>query len=112
MMITVTREAVCLADDQLEPMELALEFGADATVEDFAAKLAKSRFLHFSSTCRVLVGRSAKTPLLKIRSHRDSLAVEYLLAADTRLAAVADDAVIHFSFERTQPLRSAQEEPD
>ena len=34
MNIAVSREAVCLADDQLEPLELALEIGAEATSVD------------------------------------------------------------------------------
>ena len=107
MIIQITREAVCLTDDQLEPLELTLEFGADATLEDLTGKLARSGFLHFSLTCRVLVGRSAKQPLLKLTGPWDSLAVEYLLAADTRLADAVDDAAIDFRFERPPALRPA-----
>ena len=108
MTIKVTREAVCLADDQLEPLELTLELGADATLEDFTDKLARSGFLHFSSTCRVLVGRSAQKPLLKLGSRRGSLAAEYLAAADTRLADAVPDAAIDFRFERAPVLRPAE----
>ena len=86
MTIRIAREAVCLADDQMEPLELTLGFGAEATLEDLVGKLESSGFLHFSSTCRVLVGRSAQKPLLKLRSRWGSLVVEYLVAADTRLA--------------------------
>lgn len=107
MKINVTREAVCLADDQLEPLELTLDFGTDATLENFTGKLARSGFLHFSSTCRVLVGRSGKTPLLKLQSRWGSLAVEYLVAADTRLADAVPDAALDFRFERTGAFRPA-----
>ena len=107
MTIQITREAVCLADDQMEALELTLEFGAGATLEDFASKLAQSGFLHFSSTCRVLVGRSANTPLLKLRSCWGSLAAEYLMAADTKLVAVVSDTAVDFRFERAPALRPA-----
>ncbi len=100
MKIEVVREAVCLADDQLEPLELTLEFGADATLEDLVGELATGGFLHFSSTLRTLVGRSGEASLLKAGSRWGSLAVEYLLAADTRLAVAAPDGVIDFRFER------------
>ena len=112
MMIKVTREAVCLADDQLEPLELALEFGAEAALADFTNKLAKTGFLHFSSTCRTLIGRSGERPLFKVRSRWGSLAVEYLLAADTKLAAIVADATIDFHFERVPPLRPMQADLD
>ena len=108
MRITVTREAVGLADDQLEPLELTLEFGADATLEDLTGKLARGRFLHFSSTCRVLVGRSANEPLLKLESRRGTLSAEYLVAADTRLADAVPNAALDFRFERVPVLRPAQ----
>ncbi len=108
MTIKVTREAVCLADDQLEPLELTLEFSAEATLEDIAGKLVKSGFLHFSSTCHTLLGRSEELPLFKIRSRWGSLAVEYPLAADTRLAAAIPDATIDFHFERVPLLRPIQ----
>ena len=105
MTIKITREAVGPADDQLEPLELALEFGPEATLEDLAGKLARRGFLHFSSTCRVLVGRSARKPLLKLSAPLGSLAAEYLVAADTRLADAVDDAAIDFRFERVLALR-------
>lgn len=108
MTITITREAVCLADDQLAPLELTLEFGTDATLEDLTGELARSGFLHFSSTCRVLVGRSAKTPLLKLRSRWGSLAAEYLVAADTKLVDAMINAAIDFRFERAPTLRPAR----
>ena len=109
MKIGVTREAVCLADDQLEPLELA----GDATLEDFAGKLAKSGFLHFSSTCHTLVGRSGQRPLLRIKSCWGSLVIEYLLAADTRLAAaVVTDATIDFRFERLPTLPPTRSDLD
>ena len=94
MLIKITREAVCLADDQLEPLELTLEFGADATLADLTAKLAQSGFLHFSSTCRVLVGRSAKKPLLKLQSRWGSLAAECLMAADATMPDAVAEATI------------------
>ena len=107
MTVKVTREAVCLADDQLDPLELTLEFGAEATLEDLTGKLARSGFLHFSSTCRVLVGRSAKQPLVKLSSRSGSLAVEYLVAAETRLAVAVAAAAVDFRFERVLVLRPA-----
>ena len=107
MTIHVTREAVCLADDQLEPLELTLEFGAEATLEDLTGRLTKSGFLHFSSTCHTLVGRSRQVPLFKISSRWGSLVAEYLVATDTRLADAVADATIDFSFERDPPLRPA-----
>ncbi len=107
MTIKITREAVGLADDQLAPLELALEFGPEATLEDLAGKLACSGFLHFSSTCCVLVGRSAGTALLKLGNRSGSLAVEYLSAADRRLADALADAAIDFRFERAPVLRPA-----
>ena len=112
MTIKVTREAVCLADDQLEPLELTVEFGAEATLENLTGRLAKSGFLHFSSTCHTLLGRSRQTPLFKIRSRWGSLAVEYLLAADTRLAVAVPDTAIDFRFERDPPLRPMQADLD
>ena len=112
MTIYVAREAVCLADDQLEPLELTLEFGAQATLQDFTDRLAKSGFLHFSSTCHTLVGRSRELSLFKIRSRRGSLAVEYLLATDTKLAAAVANATIDFQFERDPPLHPAQADLD
>ena len=72
--IQITREAVCLADDQMEPLELTLKFGAEATLADLTDKLARSGVLHFSATCRVLVDQSANTPLLKRRRRWGSLA--------------------------------------
>lgn len=108
MTIRVTREAVCLADDWLERLELRLEFDADARLADLANRLAKTGFLHFSSTCRVLVGRSAKGPLLKLRSRWGSLAVEYLAAADTRLADIVTGGAIDFHFERVPALPAAE----
>lgn len=98
MIIRVTREAVCLADDQLEPLELTLDFGADATLEDFAGELVRTGFLHFSSTHRTLVGWLPDRPLLRICHRWGTHRVEYLAAADTRLATVA--ATIHFGWER------------
>ena len=113
MTIKVTREAVCLADDQLEPLELTLEFGTDATLENFANKLTKSGFLHFSSTCRTLVGCSLELPLLKIKSRWGSQAVEYLLAADTMVFAVAAvGTTIDFCFERASMVRPVQADLD
>ncbi len=113
MKIAVTREAVCLADDQLEPLELALELHEDATLEDFAGKLAKSGFLHFSSTCHTLVGRSGQRPLLRIKSRWGSLAIEYLLAADMRLATVVvTDSTIDFRFERLPTLPPTRSDLD
>ena len=108
MKIAVTREAVCLADDQLEPLVLALDLGAEATLEDFAGKLAKSGFLHFSSTCHTLVGRSGQRRLLKVHSRWGSLAVEYLAAADTKLVEAVVDAAIDFRFERAAVLPPAR----
>ena len=98
MTIKVTREAVCLADDQMEALELTLEFGADATLEDFADRLVRTGFLHFSSTHRTLVGRVSGRSLLRISQRWGTHRVEYLAAADTRLANVA--ATIHFGWER------------
>ncbi len=108
MKIEVTREAVCLADDQLEPLELTLEFDAEATLEDFTGKLAKSGFLHFSSTCHTLVGWSGEKPLLRIKSRWGSLAVEYLPAADTRLAVTIVNAAIDFRLEHIPMLPPAR----
>ena len=105
MTIAVTREAVCLADDQFEPLALTLEFGAEATLADLADKLAKTGFLHFSSSHHTLIGRSMDKPLLRIGSRRDSRAVEYLLAAETRLADAVTNAAIDFRFERVPLLR-------
>ena len=112
MTITITREMVCLADDQTQPQELTLEFGADAALEDLTGKLAKGKFLHFSSTLRVLVGRSARKPLLRINCRRGSLAVEYLVAADTRLTDAVSDAALDFGFERALVLRPASSDPE
>ncbi len=108
MKIAVTREAVCLADDQLELLDLSLELGAEATLENFAGALAKRCFLHFSSTCHTLVGRSGQRPLLKLRSRWGSLAVEYLAAADTKLVEAVVDAAIDFRFERAAVLPPAR----
>ena len=110
MRITITREAVCLADDQLEPLELPLELGAEATLEDLAGELARTGFLHFSSTLRTLVARSGQTPLFRVESRWGSLAFGYLLAADTRLAAVLADATVDCRFERAAALRPARED--
>lgn len=108
MTIEVTREAVCPADDQLEALELTLEFGAGATLADFTGRLARTGFLHFSSTCHTLVGWSTGKPLLKISNRWGSTAVEYLAAADAKLSAVVADATIDFRFERIAPLRPAR----
>ena len=108
MKITVTREAVCLADAQLEPLELTLEISEGATLADFAGKLAKSGFLHFSSTCHTLVGRSGLRPLLRLRSRWGSLAVEYLVATNTKLIDAVVDAAIDFCFERAPVLPPVQ----
>ena len=100
MKIKVTRQAVCLADDWLEPLELTLEFGDDATLRDFADELVGSRFLHFSSTHHTLTGRVGGRPLLAVRSRWGPLAVEYHCAAETELSAlVSADAEVRFSFE-------------
>ena len=107
MTIKITREAVGLADDQLEPLELTLEFDPEATLADLTGKLARRGFLHFSSTCRVLVARSARKPLLKLSRRRGSLAVEYLVTANTRLADAVAAATIDFRFERVPVLRPA-----
>ena len=113
MTIKVTREAVCLADDQLEPLELTLHFGADATLEDFANILTKTGFLHFSSTHHTLVGCSPSAPLLKIESRRGLQALEYLLAADTRLFEVgAAGTTIDFRFKRASTVRPVQADLD
>lgn len=97
-----------MADDQLEPLELTLEFRADATLEDLAGKLARSGFLHFSSTCHTLVGRSGDRPLLRIRDRWGSQTVEYLLAADVRLADAVADADLDLRFECAPALRPAE----
>lgn len=107
MEIAVTREAVCLADDQFEPLELALELGAEATLEDFAGELTKSGFLHFSSTCHTLVGWSGERRLLRLRSRWGSLNIKCLVAADTKLVDIMADAAIDFRFERASVLRTA-----
>ena len=100
MKIKITRQAVCLADDWMEPLELPLELPAEATLKALANEVAGSRFLHFSSTHHTLTGRVGEKPLLEIRSRWGSLSVGYLLAADTRLSAlVAAGAEVRFSFE-------------
>ena len=112
MKLQVTREAVCLADDQLEPLELTREFGADATLEDLVREVVRTGFLHFSSTHHTLIGRSAEIPLVRIEHRWATQHAEYLVAPDTKLVAVIDHAGLHFRFVRPLTLPSASTDLD
>lgn len=66
MKFHVTREACCSQDDQLGPLDLAFEMGADATLQDLTEAVIRSGFLQFTSTHSVMVGQLGNEALVRV----------------------------------------------
>jgi hypothetical protein len=84
--ITITREAVCAADDQTNPLTLTLEAAETETLEVFIGRIMSSRFLQFSSSHPVVTGFASDRPIVEV--HADNSGrnrAEFLIPADTAI---------------------------
>ncbi|GLR25720.1 hypothetical protein [Limnobacter litoralis] len=99
MRIEITRQAVCAADDQTNPLEMYFEVDQNLTIQHLVNEIEAAKFLQFSSTHQSIVGHSGGVPIIKIHSpYHSSLGPEYLVPASIIASEIIQNGRVEFKF--------------
>ncbi|MET0328004.1 MAG: hypothetical protein ABW163_04465 [Luteimonas sp.] len=99
--VEVSRDAVCAADDQVNPLVIELRVPAGATLAQFAGTLLTQDFLQFSSTHRTITGFAIDRPVIRVHSGLFRTRAEYLVPAGTSVATCIPDGRLDFQWMRS-----------
>lgn len=113
MKFHVSRQACCAQDDQIGPLELVYELGAEATLQDLTEAVIRSGFLQFTSTHSVMVGEVGNDALVRVSDAHFGHAQgpQYLRAADILVRNLIGPGELHFRFEFDSKLNPANSGP-
>jgi len=95
MRMTVTRQAVCAADDQLSDLVIYLEISGGTTLRECIAHVERANFLQFSSNHSVLTGYLDGEPAVRIFSATNP---EFLMRAEMVIAPSTGTTNLDFKF--------------
>ncbi|MCW3480965.1 hypothetical protein OL229_15560 [Neisseriaceae bacterium JH1-16] len=99
MRITINRDAVCSADDQVGPLDI--DIAPDESIEKLVEKIVESRFLQFSSSHHSIVGCSGKVPVVEV--HDDFFSngqKNYFFDKNLTINSVVRDGCLDFRFKK------------
>ena len=97
--IEVTREAVCAADDQLNPLVLMVPVDDSERLRGLMARILSRPFLQFSSSHTCITGLACGEPLVRV--HADAVSghrFEFLVAPETTVTACLPDHRLTFTW--------------
>jgi hypothetical protein len=95
MKISVTRQAVCAADDQLNELVIYLEIADGSTLRECVTQVERANFLQFSSSHSVITGYMDGKPAVRIFSGTD---LEFLMTEDMEIAPSIGSTNLVFRF--------------
>lgn len=95
MKMTVTRQAVCAADDQMNDLVIYLEITDGTTLRQCVARLERANFLQFSSSHSVITGYLNGEPAVRLFSATNP---EFVMTADMVIAPSIGTMNLDFRF--------------
>jgi hypothetical protein len=95
MKMTITRQAVCAADDQLNDLEMHIVISCDTTIESCVAYVEHAKFLQFSSTHSCATGYLNDQAVVRLFA---TAKPEYLINPAFPVAAAREEQQLSFRF--------------
>ena len=96
LQITVTREAVCGADDQTGLLTLAVQLPDTASLSALVDAVLAQGFLQFSSSHSMITGVASGMPLVRVHDERVRMRAEYLESPHTPVRDCVPQGLIDF----------------
>lgn len=97
--ITVTREAVCGADDQTGRLTLAVPMPGTAPFSALVDAVLAQRFLQFSSSHPTITGRASGVPVVRVHDAGLRPRAEFLLPPHTPVQRCVPEGLLHFGWD-------------
>ncbi len=98
--ITVTREAVCSADDQMNPLTLAVPLPDTAPLSALVDAVLAQPFLQFSSSHSTITGVASGVAIVRVHAGLFRTRAEFLLAPHTPVRECVPKGLIDFAWVR------------
>jgi hypothetical protein len=98
--ITVTREAVCSADDQMNPLTLAVPLPDMAPLTALVDAVLAQHFLQFSSSHSTITGVASGVAIVRVHAGLFRKRAEFLVAPHTPVRECVPQGLIDFAWMR------------
>ena len=98
--ITVTREAVCSADDQMNPLTLVVPLPDTAPLSALVDAVLAQRFLQFSSSHSTITGVASGVAIVRVHSGLLRTRAEFLVAPQMPVRECVPQGLIDFAWVR------------
>ena len=97
--ITVTREAVCGADDQTGRLTLAVPIPGTAPFSALVDAVLAQRFLQFSSSHASITGRACGVPVVRVHDTGVRPRVDFLVPPHTPVQHCVPQGLLQFGWD-------------
>lgn len=97
--IEVTRQSVCSADDQTNPLTLTLQTPGSESLQGLVARILSHNFLQFSSSHSTITGFASGQPIVRVHADFSSgHQPEFLIPPDTFVETCLPNRLLEFEW--------------
>ncbi|MFT3760815.1 hypothetical protein [Thauera sp.] len=97
--IKVTRDSVCAADDQTNPLTLTIQVPGSESLQSLVTRIIYRNFLQFSSSHSTITGFVSGQPIVRVHANFSSgHQAEFLISPTSSVESCLPDGLLEFEW--------------